>query len=157
MKTTKELYDLLKTINHNGLDDVFIAVVKSVDKTNCVCDVMVDELEIGDVRLKATIGDGGKGLKVFPAIDSAVLVKQMGGGIYVVLMYSDIEDVLIEVGTAVHQITTTGHLIKNGTDTLKDALNLIIEGVQQIVVAYGNNPDYVKLQQASLIIQNLLV
>jgi phage baseplate assembly protein gpV len=46
--------------------------------------------------------------------------------------------------------------IKKGDDTLKQALTLINEAVTQIVVLYGNNPNYTKLLQAQQIINNIL-
>lgn len=40
-------------------------------------------------------------------------------------------------------------------DSLKDALTMLIEAVQQIVVMYGNNPDYTKLSQALTKVNNI--
>ena len=41
-------------------------------------------------------------------------------------------------------------------DTMKEVMTLIIEAVQQIVVLQGNNPNYVKLTQALVKVNNLL-
>ncbi|HJU46360.1 MAG TPA: hypothetical protein VJ647_06215 [Chitinophagaceae bacterium] len=40
-------------------------------------------------------------------------------------------------------------------NSLKDALTLIIQAVQQIVVMYGNNPDYGKLSEALTKVNNI--
>jgi phage baseplate assembly protein V len=45
--------------------------------------------------------------------------------------------------------------ISAGDDSVKDALTLIIEAVQQIVVIQGNNPDYDKLSQALTKVNNI--
>jgi phage baseplate assembly protein V len=45
--------------------------------------------------------------------------------------------------------------INVGDDSLKDALTLIIQAVQQIVVMYGNNPDYTKLSEALTKVNNI--
>lgn len=47
-------------------------------------------------------------------------------------------------------------LVQKGGDTLKQALVLIVEAVQPIVVLYGNNPVYSKLAEALTKINALL-
>ena len=47
-------------------------------------------------------------------------------------------------------------LVEKDGDTLKQALTLIVEAVQPIVVIYGNNPIYSKLSEALTKINNLL-
>lgn len=68
---------------------------------------------------------------------------------------SEIDEVLIKIGTKLYKLNDQGHLLKGGGDTLKEiiqliieAANLTIEATQQILVLYGNNPDYSKLIQA---------
>ncbi len=68
----------------------------------------------------------------------------------------------IEYNKTSHQLAvqlnaTDGKLlVQKGADTLKQALTLIVEAVQPIVVLYGNNPVYAKLTQALAKINNLL-
>lgn len=68
---------------------------------------------------------------------------------------SEIDEVLIKIGNKLYKLNDQGHLVKGGSDTLKEvieliieAANLTIEATQQILVLYGNNPDYAKLIQA---------
>jgi phage baseplate assembly protein gpV len=67
-----------------------------------------------------------------------------------------------EYDKTTHQMTVSLNssdgklLLQKGTDTLKQALTLIVEAVQPIVVLYGNNPVYTKLTQALTKINNLL-
>lgn len=70
---------------------------------------------------------------------------------------SEIDEFLIKIGQKTYKLNDTGHLIKGGNDTLKQVLELMIEGskliieaTQQILVLYGNNPDYAKLTQANV-------
>ena len=60
----------------------------------------------------------------------------------------------IASGVRVEVDSTFG--LSKGSDTLKDALTLLIEAVQQIMVIYGNNPDFSKLSQAQTKVNNLL-
>lgn len=60
------------------------------------------------------------------------------------------------------QIVKTSSFLQDGKftitvddDSLKDALTLIIQAVQQIMVMYGNNPDYGKLSQALTKVNNI--
>ena len=69
---------------------------------------------------------------------------------------SEIDEVFVKTGNKIYQLNSQGHLLKGGGDTLKelvqlliDAIKLTIEATQQIVVIYGNNPDYSKLIQAN--------
>jgi hypothetical protein len=70
---------------------------------------------------------------------------------------SEIDEVFVKTGNKIYKLNSQGHLLKGGGDTLKeliqlliDAIKLTIEATQQIVVVYGNNPDYSKLIQANL-------
>jgi hypothetical protein len=46
--------------------------------------------------------------------------------------------------------------IKKQNDTLRQALEMIIQAVMKVAVIQGTNPDYAKLQQALIKIQNIL-
>lgn len=47
--------------------------------------------------------------------------------------------------------------LKKGSDTLLTALTDLIGAIEPILVIYGNNPDFVKLQSAKTKLNNLLV
>jgi len=154
-KTAKDLSNAIKQLI--GSSDKVIATVTSVDKAKSCCDVEVDGNELGNVRLQAIVKENVKGCKLYPAVGSKVVIEQLNNkGDWMVTMLSEIEEVLFEVATTKLQQKEDGLLIKKGDDTLKQALTLIVESVQPIVVLYGNNPDYVKLNQALTKINNLL-
>lgn len=93
MKEAKELYEKLKGINAKGVGLVSMATVTKVDRNTCTCIVEIDGMEVKNVRLKS-ITDEGKGFKIFPALNSDVLVQRISNGEYLVLMYSEINSVL---------------------------------------------------------------
>ncbi|MGN6604567.1 MAG: hypothetical protein ACTHK8_19060 [Ginsengibacter sp.] len=155
MKGAAELVQAFKTITAKDAA-IFPAVVVSVDKINSVCDVSFSDLELGNVRLQALIKADQKGLKIFPVVDSNVLVGRIGDeGEMCVLMYSEIESVSVAVDNTTLEIKD-GFLIQRDADTLKDALVTLIEAVEKIVVMEGTNPDYLKLTDAKTKIENIL-
>lgn len=154
-KTAKDLSKAIKQLV--GSSDKVIATVTSVDKTLSCCDVEIDGNELGNIRLQAIVKENVKGCKYYPAVGSKVVVEQLNDkGDWMVTMLSEIEEVLFEVGTCKYQLKANGFLIKKGDDTLKQVLTLLVESIQPIVVVYGNNPNYVKLNQALTKINNLL-
>jgi hypothetical protein len=67
----------------------------------------------------------------------------------------EIDKYRLVVGDLVFEVGTDQFTVKKGADSLKDALTLIVEAIQQIVVIYGNNPAYDKLTQALTKINNI--
>lgn len=114
-KAAKELHDTLKKLFAKDAA-VFPAIVKSVDKVACTCDVEFDELEIGDVRLKATNEDK-PGFKIFPKEQSVVLIERIEEGQFVVQMMSEIDEVKIENDDLLFQMTD-GFKFSKGEETL---------------------------------------
>jgi hypothetical protein len=111
---------------------------------------------IPDARLRSVVKDGNR-FVMLPAVGSEVLIGKIAGeDEYVVLAVEDVTDIISEVGTTTVSWDETGVLVQNAGDTLKQALTLIVEAVQQVVVMYGNNPNYVKLGQALTKINNIL-
>ena len=123
------------------------------------CDVEIDgEPTLTDVRFYAIIDNVASKIVIRPKEGSKVLVGLIGGIITeaFVSQCSEIDSVTITIGTVVYKVTSDGHVIKKGSDTLLKALKMLIEGVLQIVVLEGNNPDYAKLNNALVMIQNVL-
>lgn len=131
----------------------------AINVTDDGCDVEVDgEPTLTDVRFYAIIDNVASKIVIRPKEGSKVLVGLIGGIITeaFVSQCSEIDSVTITIGTVVYKVTSDGHVIKKGSDTLLKALKMLIEGVSQIVVLEGNNPDYAKLNNALVMIQNVL-
>ena len=123
-------------------------------------DTIAIELSSGatddEVRLKSVVKDGGKVILV-PLVGSVVLVGLIGNSKQrVVLVVDEISEVLYIIDGVTFSSNSAGFLLQNGDDTLKDAITLIIEAVQKIAIVYGENPDFIKLQQAQVKINNIL-
>ena len=158
-ESAKKLVKAIRQIVDTG-SEVFPATVVSVDKSNDTCIVEFDELQIGDVRIKATIEDQAKGVKLYPVPQSVVLVQRIVLGVnadYFITMFSEVEEVRVLIGELVFKTNEEGVLIKKGDDSLKDILKLTIEAVQQITVLYGNPPNYQKLETAIEKLNNLFL
>lgn len=143
-----------KAVGQNSI----LAQVKSVDEDEFTC-VLFDEetgVDYEDVRLRPVI-DGNESLTLFPKIDSWVVAIQIEDSEdWQIVSVSEIDKYRVVTGNRTIEQDADGLLIKNGNDTLKDCLKLIIEGVQGIVVIQGTNPDYAKLAQAMIKLNNLL-
>jgi hypothetical protein len=155
MKQARELAEAIKMLTDKG-DKIFPAVVKSVDKNNDVCDVEFDELEIGEVRLRATVNENAKGFKIYPTENSNVLVEKINDEEYFIVMVSDIDEVVVNIDNTLLKVNAEGISISKGEDSLLDVLTLIIDAVSEIMVLYGKNPNYLKLTEAKMKLNNIL-
>lgn len=110
---------------------------------------------IDDVQLRSVVKAGDK-VVVIPKMDSIVLIAAINNSSeYFVVGVEEVEKILIVKDGL--EVTITGKIkVEKGADSLKDALVKIIEATEQIVVIYGNNPDYVKLSQALTKINNIM-
>jgi hypothetical protein len=171
-KAAHELYNAFKKAFGPGTD-VFPAIVTAVNADGSL-KVDVDGVEYPDVLVQASLSDGQKGEKVRPAVDSLIIIERIGdakSNEFMAVLFSEIEQHTIEIGTAswdmtgagfdlkkddtVLNIGEDGFLVKKDDDTLKEVLTLIVQAVMKIIVLQGTNPDRAKLQQALTKINNL--
>jgi hypothetical protein len=139
--------------------NTILAKVISVNEGDCTC-VLIDDdedaTEYIDVRLRPVI-DGKQSVTIIPKLQTwALAVRIEFSEDYMVIAVGEAEKFIVKIGATSFEINANGFLIKKNNDTLKQALTLIIEAVNQIAVLYGNNPNYLKLQQAQTKINNLL-
>ncbi|MGQ0737668.1 MAG: hypothetical protein ACT4OJ_01285 [Bacteroidota bacterium] len=152
MLTIKEIVTHLS--NEGGEYYGKVCRVKSVNGLVCDCEPVDGDADILDVRLIAD--ESEEFFVLVPAVDSIVVVEFLTKEAAYVSMVSKVSEVKFKIGTAYYSATDVGFLIKKGDDTLKQVMTLIIEAVQQIVVMYGNNPNYAKLTEALAKVNNLL-
>jgi len=156
-KAAHELYRALKKFTTPDAS-VIPGIVKAINDDGTI-EVDVGGVVYPDVLLQASINEGQKGIKVKPAIDSLVMMERIGDSKsdeMMVVLFSEIDQHSIEIGSAEWGMDKEGFLIKKGNDTLLQALELIVEGIMPIIVLKGRNPNYAKLQQALTKIKNLL-
>ena len=66
-----------------------------------ICSVLVDDLELSDVRLRAVINDEESGIIVTPKVGSMVMITDLSHGKmrdWAVVMYSEVENITINGG-----------------------------------------------------------
>lgn len=133
----------------HGPDATVLATVKSVDEDAMTCVLEDDEgLEIHDVRLRPVL-DGNQSITIFPKVDTwALAIRIESDEEWMLLSAGEIDKWQLVIGDTIIEQNEDGLLIQKGSDSLKEVLTNIIEAVQQIVVLYGNNPDYAKLATA---------
>jgi hypothetical protein len=149
----KRLQDLSSDV---GPLNSLLAQVVSINEDERTCVILDDDIEIFDVRLSPVVNEK-ESVTIFPKEGSWVLAIRIEDDTdWMVVAADEIDKIRFKVGDVVFEQTSNGVLIKNGNDTLKDILKLIIEAVQKIAVIYGSNPDFVKLSQALSKTNNLL-
>lgn len=85
---------ILSMIKEHLVPTVYIGKVVSVDQTSLSCEVDLQTMpNVFDVRIRATIGSGDRGLINIPKVDSYVLICRIEGKIEssFVLGYTEIE------------------------------------------------------------------
>ena len=142
MKQAKELVQVLKGLT--ATQGAVHAIVTSVDKTKNSCEVMIDSTEIGGVRLQAVIDMDRKGCRLYPAIDSDVIIEPINdSGGWKVSLYSEIEQVLFEIGDMSLDMSANGIVLNGGqlggmvkVDSLVSDLNAIKSDLKALKMVF---------------------
>lgn len=131
-----------------------LATVVSVDAGNNTCVLLNDDIEIYDVRLRPVL-TANESATIYPAPGKwALAIRIEDDNEWMVIACEQADKVRVKTDTSIFEINQ-GFLIKKDNDTLKQVLTLVIEACQKVLVIQGNNPDYVKLAQALVKVNNL--
>ena len=150
----EQMGDFSKRYGPKTLKTATVTAVNDEDHTVSIR--FSNERTVDDARLRAVVADGNKVVLV-PKVDSIVVVGMLeNSDEYVVLMVSEVTEVLYLVGEVEMSVNAAGILFKKENDTLKEILTLIIEAIEPIIVLEGRNPDRVKLATAKAKNNNLL-
>jgi predicted aconitase with swiveling domain len=106
----------------------FVAQVKTVDKNAGTCSVVIDELPLSDVRLRAVVNSESEQILIIPAVGSYVLIADISEGerrSLAIISFSEIESINITVGG----------------ENLKNVLSDFIDEVTKIIVIQGTGPN----------------
>lgn len=136
-----------------GPAPTLLGTVKSVSETQCI---VVDEDFEYDVRLQVVL-DGTEAQTVYPKVGAqALAIRIENSQEWYMVACSELDKWRLSIAQAVIEQDANGLQISKGTNNLKDALIALIEGVEQIVVLQGTNPNYVKIAQAKTKINAIL-
>lgn len=156
----RDIEDIRRALreNTNGADPVFQARVLEVDETEFTCTVKQDErVEYTDVRLRAIVDGGLKGLAFIPKPGSWVLVGRIGKSneLYVA-QFSEIDKIVftgdraeIKIGETAFRISEKGTLIKKGRSGLKKTLDDLLTALGQLTVTTPNGPSGTPMNAAA--------
>ena len=97
------------------------AKVESYDSEKQTVDVVVDNITLYSVNLMPA--DSENYCLIVPKVGSWVYIGEVGSGVYTVLQSSEIDKVLIKIGTTELNIDTEGVEIKRGVNSLKTVLD----------------------------------
>lgn len=142
---------------YNQRTRIVPALVDQVSMVDSTCTVRDQEDNvIFDVRLRAELDGASDGLVVYPAVNSWVLIANIGGSEteWVVVACSEVEKVVVEVDTTVVEVSDAGVRIQRGGDDLKSLLADLLEAVKALTVtcAAPGSPSSVPLNLASFVV-----
>lgn len=150
------LQEMVQVLSGAGKTYPLLCEVVDVNDADGTVDVEpMNEPEYRDVRVNAAL-KAANGVKQMPKKGSKVFIIPTSKESGILVLASDLTSWGIAIATTRIEQTEDGLLIAKGEDTLRDALDLIVDAVLTTVVVQGTNPDQAKLNQAKSIIQNLL-
>lgn len=135
-----------KSHRQKAVRTIGMGTASQITENNCV--VLRDgQPELHDVRFHATETKPGSRIVEIPAENSSVIyaIIENQATEAVILKCSEIEKVIIQIGTSKYEMDKDGYLISKGSDSLKKILEDLIEVVQGIIVINGRGPDLAKL------------
>lgn len=115
---------------------IFPAKVKSV--SGQTCNILIGELELSDVRLRAVINDKSDQVLITPKADSQVLVADLSAGQYrdlAVVTYSEIDKIEIKVDNMELMVSGGKISIKNASQNLYSLLGELIDAMSALTVS----------------------
>lgn len=156
MTSEQRIREGLKNLaSKHGPINTILGVIKSVDEAENTCVLLDDDIEIPGVRL-CTVLTEDHSFVLVPTVNKAATIIRLEDDADWQLFSCEKADKIKLKSNDTEILMSDGILIKRGADNLRDALDLIIDSVSQIVVLQGNSPNYAKLTQAKSIVDNLL-
>jgi len=129
-------------------DGVMLAKVLAVDEEAGTADVeSLDGLRFYDARLSAQVPLPSSALLVLPAVGSWVGAVALPGDVLLVVSYSEIDKVVVTVGTSVFEVDSAGIKIEHG-ESLKTLIGDLIAQIKLITVTTPSGPSTLPLLNA---------
>jgi hypothetical protein len=132
------------------------AIVLAVNTDDTIKVAFSDDSEIDDVRLKSVVKDGNKVLLI-PAVASTVMVARIeNSDEFIVIAVDEVSKLVTVIDTVRQEIDSDGFVFKKGNNTLWDAMKLLFEALEVVVILQGKQIDFVKLAQAKVMCKSIL-
>lgn len=139
MNDYETIRKLIRALANKDTFQVFQAEVTSVDQENDVCDVKMieNDLDLYDVRLKATIDGSSKGILIVPTVGSKVLVGVINNNLndLFIAQFSEVDLIQYDDGSF-------GGLVR--ADNLKtelDKTKAVVAAIKQSLDAWVTVPN----------------
>lgn len=147
--TPEELFQkfLDKSQQNKAIRTIGVGTASEITETNCV--VLRDgQPQLHDVRFHATEDKPGSRHIMIPAEGSSVIYAIIDNQDTeaVLLMCSEIDKVLVEIGTTKYEIDKDGHLLQVGNEKLSTAIVDFIDEVKKVIVINGRSPNVIALE-----------
>ena len=123
--------EFLKQAHAGGPAPIYDAQVTEVDDEAYTCSVLIDGLELHDIRLRAVVSTN-QSIDVLPKAGTAVLVGWLNDDDFYLLAADEIDSYRITTGDTQFKITADGVLIQKNDETLKSILNDLVTGLLSV-------------------------
>lgn len=123
--------EFLRQAHKGGPMALYDAEVIAVDDSAYTCDVLLNGVELNEVRLRAVISDN-QSIDTLPAVGAQVVIGKMGEDDYIVIACDQITSQRVTVGGVVFTIDAEGTLISKEDETLKKILTDLVTAVISI-------------------------
>lgn len=166
MTAVKDIKRLLGSMNPKDLTKPISCVVKSVQGNTCTV-IIAGDLEVSDVRLRATATSSGDELLVIPLEGSKALMLSITGTLddLVLIKIDKVASIAYKQGELEIGIdsSTKKVMVKNAQTSLKDLMTQMHDIISNLVVLTPNGPSaglhpnsVASLQQFSTAFNSLL-
>jgi hypothetical protein len=143
MDTAAEIKKALNSVLGITPNLPMTATIVSIQGTTCTIKLL-DELQLSDVRLTATISDSEDSLLIVPKIGSEVIVMSQTGTLtsLMVLKVNEVDavhykntDFEVKIDSVTKKVT-----VKNGQANLGALVNMLIDAIGAAVIVTPNGP-----------------
>jgi hypothetical protein len=130
MDKKEQIRRSLQDLAHRfGPMSTLLGEVVSVDEDELTCELVADEIEIYDVRLRPVI-NGNESVTIFPTVGSWVLALRIENDEdWMVIATDTIDKYRITTGTQVFEMDGSKFLIKNAGDDLKTMMDDLFNAI----------------------------
>lgn len=168
MKGNEEIRRMFDRRLQEAAETVFYGEVSAVDEGARMCTVVMEDIPYENVLLYAVENTELKGQVLIPRIGSTVLVERIANDRYFVVMFSEVEKVLLtigektkvtvdaqnyllQVGESTVKVTEKGLTFVKGGEGLKKTLEELIDAITKLTVTTGVGPSGVPINVADFI------
>lgn len=140
MSIYSEIAEKIKQMGGNTSTILFLATVKEVK--DAACTIMLEDLELTDVRLRSVLNSEDNKILITPKKDSTVLVADLSHGEMrelVIVQYSEVEKIEVCIGESTIEVSDGDITINGGKNDGLVKVAELTNKLNELVNAFNNH------------------